>query len=167
MYLRINELWSLSKAGAWPPEVWLCFWAPHCACTLSPVVAAAQEDSGRAGKRALAPSQQTAGTISDPVSCSRKTRLSSPCLEPPSHSCFEVSPFGFNLPLELVDQGSSLCVLRTGCQGLSPAPGWLCSALTWRPGARSRRGKSEHSRRPDRALTGPSFSSGQPCCPKA
>lgn len=132
MYLRINELWSLSKAGAWPHGVAPGSLAVLLGSTvvpapLTPVVAPAQEDGSRAGKRALAPSQQIAGTISDPFSSSWKTRLSSPCREPPSHTCSEVrlkSSF-----LELVY--SSLYVLGMGCQGLSPAPGGavLCSHL--------------------------------------
>lgn len=49
-----------------------------------------------------------AQAISDPFSSSWETRLSGPCLESPSHTCFESSLFALNLSFKLIyPMGSS------------------------------------------------------------
>lgn len=103
MDLRIHASWSLSTGQ--PPEVLAVLPASTVdVCTLHPggcCCTGGTAQSKRGGPRSLPP-RRLPRTISDPFSSSWKTRLSSPLLEPPSHTCFEFSPFGLNLPLELV-----------------------------------------------------------------
>lgn len=92
--------------------------------SFTPMAATTEEDGSRPRRRALAPCQETADpaeTISDPVSFSWKTRLSSPCLEPPSHTSFEFSLLALNLSSELVYPHGllSLPMPRMGCQGFN------------------------------------------------
>ena len=106
-----------------PPEVLAVLLASTVdICTLHPCGCCCTggiAQSKRGGPCSLPP-RRLPGTISDPFSSSWKTRLSSPLLEPPSHTCFEFSPFGLNLPLELVypPGGAISLMLGMGRQGL-------------------------------------------------